>query len=87
MALHKHDCHTCHYLGTHEGYDLYHHAEDDHQPETFIARFGVDGAYISGSPENYPVGHPINRAGEYLANEESEWADVGRNQLWSIRNR
>lgn len=40
---HKHDCETCVSLGTHENYDLYYCPDNP----TVIARYGIDGDYIS----------------------------------------
>jgi len=46
-AMHEHDCDKCKFLGTYDygrtGFDLYHCPRD----ESFIARYGVKGNYIS----------------------------------------
>jgi hypothetical protein len=43
-ARYLHDCEECVFLGTHERYDLYFCAATP----TVIARYGVEGDYISG---------------------------------------
>jgi len=48
MARYQHDCDQCKPLGEHEEYDLY-FCEQNGSP-TVIARFGLDGDYLSGLP-------------------------------------
>lgn len=43
-AQHEHDCDDCAFLGIHGDYDLYFCETNP----TVIARYGVDGDYISG---------------------------------------
>jgi hypothetical protein len=43
-ASYAHDCEECVFLGTHDRYDLYY---CDATP-TVIARYGIDGDYLSG---------------------------------------
>lgn len=44
--IHEHDCVRCHYLGSDTEYDFdYYYCPDE---PTLIARYGVDGQYISG---------------------------------------
>ena len=62
--VHKHDCDECVYYGLFSDadgdiYDLYYCPT----LETYIARYGEDGNYITSSPETarlYPETHPIN---------------------------
>ncbi len=51
----EHDCNTCVFLGTYtnpdtsDKFDLYYHPVDAHSfGETIIARYGIEGDYISG---------------------------------------
>lgn len=43
-ARYRHDCEECVFLGVHEKYDLYFCGANP----TVIARYGVDGDYLSG---------------------------------------
>lgn len=46
MARYEHDCDQCKPLGVHDEFDLY--FCEQHGMPTVIARFGVDGDYLSG---------------------------------------
>jgi hypothetical protein len=43
-ARYQHDCEECVFLGTHDRYDLYFCEANP----TVIARYGIDGDYLSG---------------------------------------
>lgn len=44
VPRHEHDCECCTFTGTYGDYDLYHCPVDE---GTIIARFGIDGDYMS----------------------------------------
>jgi len=49
--IHVHDCDECVYLGSEDGCDLYY---CDREP-TLIARYGIDGDYMSGAWMQHPL--------------------------------
>lgn len=58
MAIHKHDCDRCKFLGSFNGQDLYYcPAYDPTHPKTWtlISRFGSNGDYCSGG---WKTNHP-----------------------------
>lgn len=45
LPQHEHDCDCCIFLGRSENFDLYVHLRGI---KTVIARYGIDGEYLSG---------------------------------------
>lgn len=67
--LHRHDCDKCVFLGRYRNdahtYDLYVCAKDWLDGNEYVARYGVDGEYLSGSDHSLPVpiaGYALNEA-------------------------
>jgi hypothetical protein len=46
--IHVHDCDACHFLGCHNGQDLYFCGQEGVNNWTLISRFGIQGDYMSG---------------------------------------
>lgn len=57
---HEHDCDHCHFLGGDETFDYYYC--DGKYEKTLIARYGVEGQYISGL-SFFGQSAPITQAG------------------------